>query len=360
MKVSQRGQDATDIDVYGIRFSAPFVYHDVICDCKDTRNVKSTERLFWARGLADFLKTDGVYVALATTSTDLVNFAKQGNVKVLSRSSIQEMAMAPNSDFRMSSGLANGLRYHEVEQRIRSVGRLDRYARELFDYIKGLLLIKNPYVALNQCIDVTSYTAERVRMSDAFPSPLPEIWRYLLSDAVSVFSVLLLKVAADVANLSRKDRAAHIVQALSYGDIPPDVVHELFHMAGVLATNAARQHGAQTSLSFMSDTLPPPPYADSVAGLVERTLENPRLYTGLPNLMDHLMFEHSFPYGAFKQDVFRQHYPKLEDEHLKVARNILAFLRDAASLRMSDLFSQANSQMPRLNGEQIGDSLPGL
>ena len=43
------GQDVTDIDVIGFRFSRPFQMHRVICDCKEKGRPKPFERILWAK-----------------------------------------------------------------------------------------------------------------------------------------------------------------------------------------------------------------------------------------------------------------------------------------------------------------------
>lgn len=77
LKYGISGQDATDIDVLGIRFTQPFQPHLIICDCKDKQRSKPYERIFWAKGLAHFVNASETYVALPKASLDVITFAKQ-------------------------------------------------------------------------------------------------------------------------------------------------------------------------------------------------------------------------------------------------------------------------------------------
>lgn len=59
----------TDLDVLGLTLAAGSRLHSAIVDCKTTPG-RSTERMFWIRGVADFFAADDAYMVRDTTVTE--------------------------------------------------------------------------------------------------------------------------------------------------------------------------------------------------------------------------------------------------------------------------------------------------
>lgn len=62
-------QEFTDLDVLGLGFAGGSRLHSAIVDCKTTPK-RSTERMFWVRGVADFFAADDAYMVRETTVTE--------------------------------------------------------------------------------------------------------------------------------------------------------------------------------------------------------------------------------------------------------------------------------------------------
>ena len=57
-------QDITDVDVLGIKYTYPFEKKVIICDCKNKVKPKPFERIFWTKGLGEYVGVDDEYIAL--------------------------------------------------------------------------------------------------------------------------------------------------------------------------------------------------------------------------------------------------------------------------------------------------------
>ena len=59
-------QDITDVDVLGIKYTYPFEKKVIICDCKNKVKPKPFERIFWTKGLGEYVGVDDEYIALGS------------------------------------------------------------------------------------------------------------------------------------------------------------------------------------------------------------------------------------------------------------------------------------------------------
>lgn len=65
---SAEHEEFTDLDVLGLALGPDFRLQSLIADCKTTQK-RSTERMFWLRGVADFFSADNSYLVRATDVT---------------------------------------------------------------------------------------------------------------------------------------------------------------------------------------------------------------------------------------------------------------------------------------------------
>src|SRR5262245_35256487 len=57
-------EDATDIDIWGLKFLPPMRQSTAIVDCKNKARSKPYERILWAKGLGSYVGADQVFVGL--------------------------------------------------------------------------------------------------------------------------------------------------------------------------------------------------------------------------------------------------------------------------------------------------------
>src|SRR5438876_5362374 len=75
--------DATDIDVWGVKFLPPMRRSTAVVDCKNKARSKPYERILWTRGLAAYVGADQVFVGLPRANWTAIDFAHQGGISLI-------------------------------------------------------------------------------------------------------------------------------------------------------------------------------------------------------------------------------------------------------------------------------------
>lgn len=354
LKVARAGQDATDIDVLGVKLTKPFQPQRVICDCRDRQRSKPFERIFWAKGLASFVNATETYVALPRASWEIFNFAKSGQVRVFTRHILDEAFERIYGKKGHAYGIANEAFYEPFYQKLFRVSKKETQAVEILFRSRMLFLVEDPYVSLNSALSDLKTTATVLGRLNAAADLQFQVWRYVAADLVVAISLLLLYIASDTLGLSKEERERHITDRLTYGDISPVKAKDIFALAKELAFEAAKMgipdDSRQTMLPYDIGEIEAPIYAPGVCGLVERAILSPELYHELPQLLDFLLFEQALQDRGFSDEQYRETFPvPFQQERLKVARNIFYFVRDTCGLNLQVFWPKEINHLPKTN-----------
>ena len=352
LRYGPTGQDATDIDVLGVKFTEPFQPHRIICDCRERQRVKPYERIFWAKGLSSFVNAAETYVSFPKSSLEIVNFAKSGQVRILTQNVLEDSLAKIYGANRHAYGLANGLFFEPFYRRISPLLGKERDATCILFQTRTLYLVDDPYVSMNNSLSYLKTSADMLRKVGDTSREIFDLWRFAAADLAVITSLLLLYIASDTIGLSKIERERHIVERLTHGDVSPRKAEEIFRLAKELALEAAKtlipEASRQTFLPFDIERIDAPSYAHDVAGLVERAIASPSLYHELPQLVDFLLFEQSLQNRAFSNEEYRRTFPHpMQDERLKVARNVFTFLRDAVGLDLKAFWPKEENNLPK-------------
>lgn len=346
------GEDATDIDVMGVRFTPPFQHHLIICDCKERQRPRAYERVFWAKGVSSFVDASETYVAVPRASLDAIHFARSGQVRLLTQDILQDSYDNLYQEDQKPYGIADQTFFAPLQSRLRSALKDQSEAANILDEVKSFYLERDPYVPLNVTIDRLGIAASKMEALRESAPELFRLWRYLSAELTVVVSLLLLRIASDTIGLSKSARADYISTRLTYGNLPPRKAQEVFETAKILATEVVKSlvpsATQQSFLPFDIGSLEPPSYAHTVVGLVDRITASPSIYNDLPHVVDFLLFGQALQDRGFLEDEYRHAFPgQLQEERLKVARNIFSFVRDVASLDMSVFWPKEDGHLPR-------------
>lgn len=350
LKYGISGQDATDIDVLGIRFTQPFQPHLIICDCKDKQRSKPYERIFWAKGLAHFVNASETYVALPKASLDVITFAKTGQVRILTQEILESSYLQLYNVDNRPYGIANSGFFEPFEQQISRLLKNNRAANEVLVEIKSLFLVKDPYVALNLAMDRLMICIEEMKKTEGKDSFA--LWRYIAAEIIVLVSLLLLYIASDSMGLSKTEREKHIISKLTYGEMSQQKAEGIFRSFKDLTYETIRSIApdvSQESLQpFDIGKIEPPHYAPDIVGLVERAILSPTIYHELPQVIDFLLFEQSLQDRGFVKEQYQRVFSTPnQDERLKVARNIFSFLRDTLGLNLGAFWPRQEGNLPK-------------
>lgn len=354
LKYGPSGQDATDIDVLGVKFTQPFQPHRIICDCRERQRARPYERIFWAKGLASFVNAAEIYVSLPRAAFEVIAFAKAGQVRVLTQEVLKDSLHKIYGADRHAYGLANGSFFEPFYNRILPLLRKEKEAANILFQAQTLYLVDDPYVSANICLSCLAICADKLRRVEGNSPEICDLWRFIAADLTVLTSLLLLYMASDTIGLSKVEREHYIVERLTYGDISPRKAEEIFSSAKDLAIEAVKTLIPTTSREalrpFDIGLIEAPSYAKDISGLVERAIASPSLYHELPQLIDFLLFEQSLQNRGFSDDEYRNTFPnQTQDERLKVARNIFSFLRDAVGFELKAFWPNQENNLPRGN-----------
>ncbi|MCR9022254.1 MULTISPECIES: hypothetical protein [Bacillus cereus group] len=318
-------QDATDVDVFGVKFIGLFEKHIIVCDCKNKARAKPYERIFWAKGLGEFVKASNVYVALTKTQPEIIEFASMGGVKVLTSDIISQYSNLDNP-----YGLADASYFGEFEKKVEKILKRNKIISSIFPNYKKLFLHNNPYLALNIAIaDIEEITRELKFFPDS-KDEVNLVLRYLVCELTSIVGFQLLSISSDVLGLPESRRREHIRNKLTFGEMEPRVVLNLMENASDLANEIIKSSVPKSVAPKLVDFGPieAPSYADSIVGLVERALARPQMYLNMPQLLDFMLFEQGFKGKEYSEEEFIKIFGHgMSDERIKASRNILAFIR---------------------------------
>lgn len=338
------GLEATDVDVLGIAFTQPFKGYRVICDCKNKKAAKPYERIFWSKGLGEFVNASEIYISLPRASWDIIKFASKGGVRVLTNE-ILESYTKPNSNY----GLADQVYYGEFISQIPQILKQDRKALDSWTISRSLWLEEDPYVGLNLALEWLSIAAKQYKFNLSHSVELSNYWSFLICDLTVNVATQLLWICSDTLGFPEKAREEHITTKLTYGNLEPNYVKSLIQNFGELANEMVKS-------AIPKQYLPPggvvdfgeisaPQYTNNFIGLVDRAYNNPEWYINMPQFLDVLLFEK----GLKGKPIFDGSEQASASDStitgkLKSARNIMAFVREHCDVDWSQIWANRKQE----------------
>jgi hypothetical protein len=334
--------DATDIDVLGIMFTGTFQGHIIICDCKNKVKSKPYERIFWAKGLGEFVKASSVYVALNKTQAEIIRFANTGGVKVLTSDIISDY-----TNNKPTYGLADESFYEQYEKILDREAKTHRFFSGAILQTKKLFLSDNPYLALNIALANLEDISRMLKFDNKNTYEQNMTLKYLACQYSIIVGLQLLWICADVFGLPEKARREHISNKLTFGDLEPDTVKGIINNAKDLANEIIKSSVPKSVAPREVDfgEITPPPYTDSLIGLVERALARPQMYMTIPQILDFMLFEQGLKGIEYSEAEFQSVFGfSLNDEKVKASRNILSFIRDSCEIDWKKVWGKSKEQ----------------
>lgn len=352
LQYGNANQDATDIDVMGIMFTFPFQIQRIICDCKNKTKAKPYERIFWAKGLGEFVKATKVFVALNKTQDVIIKFANTGGVKILTNDIIDEYG-----DAKPSYGLADPVYYEQYEKVIVKVAKSDVFINQIHSRVKKLYLYENPYLALNIAIADLCSLSNRLRFHEKNDNDTNASMKYLICELSVVVAIQLLSICSDVLGLPEGSRRQQITSKLTFGDLEPQTIKNIMqdakNLANEIVKSSVPKSVAPKEVDFGEIT--PPAYTDSFIGLVERALARPQMYLSMPQLLDFMLFEEGLKGRDISDEELRSIFGyDSSDERMKASRNIISFIREFTGIDWKVVWNRPDGRQysPTYNGDE--------
>jgi hypothetical protein len=234
------GEDLTEIDIWLCERPSGLARRRLIVDAKFKMRPKAAERLFWTKGISEFLQVDGAYVATTDSRPSLRNMARQIGVAVLDGADLDRIATSHKVETpERLTGEQMGSLIREVD-----AGRLSReWAMQLED-VKASLLENFGVASGNRCLGGFDYFAEQAVV--AHPNSLQaEVAVRAALFAASMAAVSLDYVANEAAFRTSEERRRTLANAIRYGNLDQGAGTEIIRMATALVHQFAENGGAQ-------------------------------------------------------------------------------------------------------------------
>ena len=119
----------TDIDVYGEVIQPDFSVTKSIGDCKSGKNIKVFERLFWVRGVKEYLNAKHAYLIKRSISSKAKIFMPKVGVKGVDDQTLAELENIFHSEHLMLFSK----KYYEARAEI--IGQLVDEYKKIYDYM---------------------------------------------------------------------------------------------------------------------------------------------------------------------------------------------------------------------------------
>lgn len=334
--VSIAGQDITDIDVLGIKYTYPFEKNLIICDCKNKVRPKPFERIFWTKGLAEYVNVDGAYVALPKIGYDIIEFAKKCNVRVISHNELVNYE-------RRQIGYSDYTYYNDLMQTIMDKKSGDSQVSYYLPILKKEYVSDNPYVTLNIALLILNKLSQGIWSSEGK--------KIIFAEGATVVAYALLEICKDVFGMDEISREKYITDKLTYGDSNESNISSLIdnmmrYANEVLAEKIPKEYYNKHLVETPS--IPVPHYAKNCIAIIERAYNNPEWYIDVLRNVDFIMFEFMLKNKKFDYEVFsifcKNH---LVNEKLKACKNVLMFICSASALYLNEVWEEEKEFIPQ-------------
>jgi hypothetical protein len=331
-------EDATDIDVWGIRFVPPMTHSVAVADCKYKRKPKTYERILWTKGMATYVGADHSFVGSPNANWKTIEFGRRGGITIIPYDTLKLHLGSLPVDRRPYAQARRDL-YGEFFAKRKAMLKNDReIGQNLFD-ARNAYTLGSPITNINRLIAGFQKSMRSYSHADG-QSERQILWLFVCCEYITAFAINLLKAAEESFFLPEPDRRGKVLKQLTYGDLPPRKAEEIMELSTSLAIAYAQEALPLGDRGKVSEPPPelrrlhPPDYAGEVVGLLDRMVRTPLLYWDAARLLDALLFESVI----YKRNISNTDPPRLEgwsdpSEAVKAAKNYIAVICDAAQVQ---------------------------
>lgn len=249
-------QDLTDLDVLGVGFTPAGQLHTTFADCRSSE-ARAMERMFWVRGVADFVGADDAFLVRAHDVPPAVRtLASRLAVGVLTPEDFSAMEATFPTDLKLVDGPLSCLfDQHAAATHLNAHDGADRRLRKLLNYLEFDYWIYEHHRNMTQLV---------AHLADVVPVLDPSIrgHRTLFYDCVWHYALA-------------SARAAAFVRSTRMGAVP--IAVETYVGGGDMALRekAGLARALESAGWPVSSSIVQPPYMQSLIELVNRYLIRP-------------------------------------------------------------------------------------
>lgn len=136
--------DLTDLDVYGELLNTDFSINKYIADCKSGRQVKSTERVFWLKGVMEFTKADKGFLIKKNVTDHIRLILDSMNIYAIDNNNLLELEKLYNTS---SINELFSKEYYIEREKI--IGSLSEEYKKIYQYLSQRYWYNSNHINLN-------------------------------------------------------------------------------------------------------------------------------------------------------------------------------------------------------------------
>jgi hypothetical protein len=303
-------QDLTDLDVLGLGFTPGGQLHTTFADCRSSEK-RALERMFWVRGVADFVDADDAYLVRAhPVPAAARTLAARLGIGVLTPDDFTAMEQTFPTDLDLSGALGCLFDRDAVGRHLDAHNDADKKLDKLLHYLQFDYWILEPYRNLTQLV---AYLADAVATLD----PGNRRHRTLFYDCAWHYALAVTRAAGYVRSTRMGAVPAAVQTYVGGGE------HALREKAGL--ARLLQSVGAPIDMSTVH-----PPYADLLTELVNRYLVRPAEAADVLRYTEYLAVAEVNKVDATVAAAFGTHVSPVA---AKLVADTCGFLVTAAGLR---------------------------
>lgn len=206
------GEDLTDVDIWLYERSTGSSRRRQIVDAKSKLKPKATERLFWTKGLSDFLNVDGSYVATTDSCSVIKDIASRLDIELLDGDDLKRIEQSGKFLF------PERINEEDLDREIKNVDKARR-SKDLhtrYQDLKAGLIDGFGFGALNRALDHFAFFS-RIIGSSHPNSDSARVGLRLAYIAASVVALALDFILSKAFFKSIEDRKKVVINAIRYG-----------------------------------------------------------------------------------------------------------------------------------------------
>lgn len=277
---------ATDLDVFALRYEHPFRRDIVISECK-SGETGPLDRIFWLSGVKHFVGAREALLVRRSTKWNIKDFAKHTGVQVIDLRKIEEL----EGNFKIGPNEWPGVsdrQFYELNVAAWNKTLLQSKAFwELYQTLISEVRFDEPFAAVNYLL------FQLRRLTKQFEKLPADIFhRFLIAESITQLCVFLMRIAEAAFDLSATDREGYIAKGLTYGSLEPKFAERILNNAYTITRQAilhVTNQPIDVDRSFFQ--MPVPPGAEQVKSLVEEIIRSYPMSLSFPQVTDLLLGE---------------------------------------------------------------------
>jgi len=279
---------ATDLDVFAIRYTEPFRREVQICECK-SGGEGPLDRVFWIAGVKKYINATNATLVRKSTKWNIKNFATEAGVEILDLPRLEEMEKNLAIPPTQWLGASDGEFFSSHSTRWQSILNRDSVLKELHLTLAGEVRFHEPFSGINFLLHHLRALTRMIREGRA---PSESLCRYLVTESVVELAMFLMRVAEMCVSLSAKDQEGLIRKGLTYGNVDSKLTERIFRNAHRITGEMVKFYtGKSVQVDESLFSIPEPPELPQIQALVRLLVDRPALASSFVPITDLLVSE---------------------------------------------------------------------